>query len=45
MRTLRQVEALGDWIIDRDLARATEAEESETTDMPDDDAKGECHDS
>jgi hypothetical protein len=35
MRTLAQLETLGDWIIDRDHARAAEAEERETDDERD----------
>ena len=35
MPTLAQLEALGDWIIDRDHARAVEAEERETDDEQD----------
>lgn len=37
MRTLRQVEALGDWIVDRDHARAVEAEERENDEESDGD--------
>jgi len=35
MRTLAQLETLGDWIIDRDHARAVEAEEREIDDEQD----------
>lgn len=41
MHTPRQVEALGDWIIDRDHAQAVEAEEREIDDESDADEDAE----